>query len=110
MAALFALSGTFEQILTYYAFLDYLFFTMAVAGVLILRRTERALPRPYKAWGYPVTPIIFLVVCIWYLGNTITHRFPETMVGVLLTLSGVPFYLYWTRRRSRAETTSSAQS
>jgi len=97
MASLFALSGSFEQILTYYAFLDYLFFTMAVAGVLILRRTEPNLPRPYKAWGYPVTPLIFLVVCVWYLGNTITHRFSETMVGVLLTLSGVPFYLYWTR-------------
>src|SRR6185503_10448618 len=116
MAALFALSGSFEQILTYYAFLDYLFFTMAVAGVLILRRTEPNLPRPYKAWGYPVTPIIFLVVCVWYLGNTLTHRFAETMVGVVLTLTGVPFYLYWTRRRSgsrgsgsRAESPRSAQ-
>jgi APA family basic amino acid/polyamine antiporter len=99
MAALFALSGSFEQILTYYAFLDYLFFTMAVAGVLILRRTEPNLHRPYKAWGYPITPIMFLVVCVWYLGNTITHRFAETMVGVVLTLSGVPFYLYWTRKR-----------
>src|SRR2546426_1366656 len=102
MAAAFALSGTFEQILTYYAFLDYLFFTMAVAAVLILRRTEPNLPRPYKVWGYPVTPLLFLIVCAWYLGNTITHRFPETMVGVVLTLSGVPFYLYWSRRKAAA--------
>ena len=105
MAAAFALSGSFEQILTYYAFLDYLFFTMAVAGVLILRKTEPQLPRPYKVWGYPLTPLVFLVVCVWYLGNTITHRFGETMVDVALTLSGVPFYLYWTGKN---RTTSSA--
>lgn len=53
MATAFALSGSFEQILTYYAFIDYLFFTLAVAGVMILRRTEPNLPRPYRVWGYP---------------------------------------------------------
>jgi APA family basic amino acid/polyamine antiporter len=99
MAATFAMSGSFEQILTYYAFLDYFFFTMAVGAVLILRRTEPTLPRPYRVWGYPITPLLFLVVCAWYLGNTLYYRTGESLVGILLTLTGLPFYFYWSRRR-----------
>ena len=102
VASAFALSGTFEQILTYYAFVDYAFFSMAVAAVLILRRKLPDLPRPYRVWGYPWPAVVFLSVMAWYLANTLTHRFAESMVGILLTLSGVPFYLYWTKRRARA--------
>ncbi len=101
VASAFALSGTFEQILTYYAFIDYAFFSMAVAAVIILRRKLPDLPRPYRVWGYPWPAIIFLSVMAWYLANTLTHRFAESMVGILLTLSGVPFYLYWTRRQAQ---------
>jgi APA family basic amino acid/polyamine antiporter len=102
MAAAFALSGSFEQILTYYAFIDYFFFTLAVGAVILLRRTEPKLPRPYRVWGFPVTPLLFLVACAWYLGNTLVYRTGESLVGIVLTLTGVPFYLYWTRRRQSA--------
>jgi APA family basic amino acid/polyamine antiporter len=101
MASAFALSGSFEQILTYYAFLDYFFFTLAVGAVMILRRTEPGLKRPYRVWGYPVTPLLFLVVCAWYLGNMLVYRTGESLVGIVLTLSGLPFYLYWARGRAR---------
>jgi APA family basic amino acid/polyamine antiporter len=99
MASAFALSGSFEQIMTYYAFLDYFFFTLAVAAVMILRRTEPDLPRPYRVWGYPFTPLVFLVICAWYLGNTLLYRTSDSLVGILLTLTGLPFYFYWVRRR-----------
>jgi APA family basic amino acid/polyamine antiporter len=102
MAAVFAASGSFAQILTYYAFLDYFFFTLAVGAVLILRRTEPELPRPYRVWGYPFTPILFLLICTWYLGNTLVYRTAESLVGILLTLTGLPFYLHWTRRQRLA--------
>lgn len=102
IAAFFAVSGGFEQILTYYAFIDYAFFTLAVAAVIFLRRKEPNLPRPYRVWGYPITPFIFLIVSVWYLGNTLVHRFAESMVGIGLTLLGIPFYLYWSRRRASA--------
>jgi amino acid transporter len=99
IAAAFAVSGGFEQILTYYAFVDYLFFTMAVAAVLVLRRTEPALARPYRVWGYPLTPLVFIAITGWYLVNTLVQRPTETAVGVALTVAGVPFYLYWARGR-----------
>jgi APA family basic amino acid/polyamine antiporter len=94
-AALLALSGTYQQIVTYAAFPNYLFLSIAVAGLLILRRTEPSLPRPYRVWGYPVTPLVFLVVFGWYLVNSLIHRFDETLVGILLALSGLPAYLAW---------------
>jgi APA family basic amino acid/polyamine antiporter len=99
MASAFAMSGSFSQILTYYAFLDYFFFTLAVGAVMILRRTEPELPRPYRVWGYPFTPVLFLSICTWYLGNTLVYRTAESLVGIGLTLTGFPFYLHWSRRQ-----------
>jgi APA family basic amino acid/polyamine antiporter len=95
IAAAFAVSGSFEQILTYYAFVDYLFFIMAIAAVFVLRRAEPTLHRPYRVWGYPITPLVFIAITGWYLVNTLVQRPAETAVGVALTLAGVPFYLYW---------------
>jgi APA family basic amino acid/polyamine antiporter len=99
IAAIFAWSGSFEQILTYYAFLDFFFFTLAVLGVMILRRTEPGLARPFRVWGYPLTPLLFLGISVWYLANTLIHRTHDSLVGIGLTLSGLPFYWYWTRAR-----------
>jgi len=101
LASLFALSGSFETILTYYAFVDFLFCALAVWSVVMLRRREPDLLRPYRLWGYPVTPLIFAAFSIWYLTNTLIQRPLESAVGIVLTLSGVPFYLYWTRRAAR---------
>jgi hypothetical protein len=50
---------------------------------------------------YPFTPIIFLVVFGWYLGNSVVHQFRDTMVGIVLALSGVPFYFFFRRMKHR---------
>jgi amino acid transporter len=101
-ASVLALSGTYQQIVTYAAFPNYLFLGLAVAGVIILRRTAPNLPRPYRAWGYPVTPLVFLAVLGWYLANSIVYRLEETLIGVLLMLSGLPVYALWRWRQRRA--------
>ena len=106
-AAVLAVSGTYQQIVTYAAFPNYLFLSLAVAGVIILRRTAPELPRPYRVWGYPATPLLFLIVFCWYLVNSLVYRFDETLVGVLLMLSGLPVYAawrLWERRRAQAVT------
>lgn len=100
-ASVLALSGTFAQIITFIAFPNFFFLSLAIAGLIILRRTEPDLPRPYRVWGYPFTPLLFLAVFAWYLANSFIHRFDETMVGVLLTLSGLPVYLLWRWRLAR---------
>lgn len=102
LAAGFALSGTYEQILSYVSFDEYLFLTMAVVGVFILRRRRPNLQRPYRVWGYPFTPFIFVLMCSWYLTNLVIHRFMETLVGIALMLTGLPFYFHWSRTKARA--------
>jgi APA family basic amino acid/polyamine antiporter len=102
VASLFALSGNFERIVNYFAFIDYLFFGLAVAAVIILRRRDPLLPRPFKMWGYPVTPLLFLATTVWYLSEVLVHRFGETMVGIGIMLMGLPFYWYWRDRGPRA--------
>src|SRR5262249_41630313 len=99
LAAGFALSGTYEQILSYVSFDEYLFLVLAVVGVLVLRRKQPNLRRPYKVLGYPVTPFLFISICSLYLTNLLVRRFTETLVGLVLMLAGLPFYFHWSRSK-----------
>jgi basic amino acid/polyamine antiporter, APA family len=100
-ASVLAASGTFAQLITFLAFPNFLFLSLAVAGLIILRRTEPELPRPYRVWGYPVTPLLFLAVFAWYLGNSVVHRFEDTILAILLMVSGVPIYILARRGSDR---------
>jgi basic amino acid/polyamine antiporter, APA family len=97
-AAALALSGSYQQIITYTAFPNYFFLGLGVAALIVLRVREPELDRPFRVPLYPLTPVLFLLVFAWYLVNSLWHSFADTMVGILLTLSGVPFYLYWSRK------------
>lgn len=97
----FALSGTFRQIVTYTAFPNYFFLSLGVVALIVLRVREPELERPYRVWLYPLTPILFLAVFGWYLVNSVVYEFQDTMVGILLALSGLPFYYVWFRHRTR---------
>ncbi|MEW5914918.1 MAG: amino acid permease [Gemmatimonadota bacterium] len=102
VAAAFALSGTFTQILTYTAFVNHTFMSLIVASVFVLRRREPQMERPYRTWGYPVTPLIFLGVSIWYLYGLLRDRLTGSLIGIAIMLLGVPFWLYWrSQRRNR---------
>ncbi len=95
MAAAFAASGSYEDILKYASFVEYLFTCLTVVGLIVLRFRAPDLHRPSRVWGYPFTPLLFLAITTWYLLNTLIHSFKPSLVGILLTLSGLPFYLYW---------------
>jgi APA family basic amino acid/polyamine antiporter len=100
VASAFALSGTFTQILTYTAFVNHSFMSLIVASVFVLRAREPQLARPYRTWGYPVTPLIFLAVSAWYLFGLLRDRLTGSLIGIGIMLLGVPFYLFW-RSRSK---------
>ena len=100
VASAFALSGTFTQILTYTAFVNHSFMSLIVASVFVLRVREPQMERPYRTWGYPVTPVIFLAVSAWYLYGLLHDRLTGSLIGIGIMLLGVPFYLYW-RERTR---------
>ncbi|NOT07907.1 MAG: amino acid permease [Gemmatimonadales bacterium] len=93
-AALLALSGTFNQLLTYVVFVSFLFYAMSCAAVIVLRRREPGLDRPYRAWGYPVTPIVFILFSGYLIGNSLVATPIDSAIGLALLGAGLPVYLY----------------
>lgn len=94
------LTGSFETLVSYAMIAAWFFYGLTVAGVAILRRKYPDRARPYRMWGYPVTPALFVLVALWFVGNTwITQPGPST-VAFLIIASGVPVYFIWRARRA----------
>lgn len=96
-AALYALSGSYRDILAVVAFVNHAFITLAVAAVIVLRMREPDLARPYRVWGYPYTPGLFIAVSILYLVTLLVTKFSLVMIGIAVVAAGVP--VYWWRNR-----------
>lgn len=93
------LSGQFGQLLNLVVFVGWLFYVFVMAGVFVLRRTRPDMERPYKVWGYPVVPLIGIGSGIWLLVNTVITDPKTALMGLGLTLSGLPVYWYLQRRQ-----------
>jgi APA family basic amino acid/polyamine antiporter len=96
--SLLVLSGSFDQLTDMLVFASFIFYGATTLGVFILRYKMPDAPRPYRAWGYPIVPAIFILFCIALVGMTLVSRTREALLGLGLMLSGVPFYLYWNRK------------
>jgi APA family basic amino acid/polyamine antiporter len=94
--------GTFENLISYVVFTDWIFFALAATGVFILRRKRPDAERPYRTLGYPVTPLIFIVISVWFVGNTLLNRPEEAWAGIGFLALGVPVFLYWRRKSAAA--------
>lgn len=103
LSAVLALSGTYQQLITYVVFASWLFYAMSAAAVIRLRHKAPGLARPYRAWGYPVTPIVFIGFATWLVGMTIVETPMESAIGAGIVLAGVPAYWYWARRDEGGE-------
>jgi len=68
------------------------------AAVFTLRRKRPDLPRPYKAWGYPVVPFVFILASLGILLNTLVEKPVEALAGICLTLTGIPVYFFWKKK------------
>ncbi|MGB2630487.1 MAG: amino acid permease [Candidatus Omnitrophota bacterium] len=85
--------GTFAKLIFFTGVLIWFFFGLTGAGVFILRRKYPDIERPFKVWGYPLTPVIFTLTCVWLVVNTVIHHPMSSLLGICLMLSGVPVYL-----------------
>ena len=98
-ASLLVLSGSFDQLTDMLVFVVFFFYGATALGVFVMRIREPDLPRPYKAWGYPVIPALFILFCITLVIITCFTNPREAGIGFLLVLSGIPLYYYWNRRK-----------
>ena len=100
-SSILALSGTYEQLFTYVMFASILF---SVAGGVALFRLRRLMPdhpRPYRTWGYPLVPLIFITGSLAFVMNTLVERPTESLAGLGLLALGLPVYWYWNRANPR---------
>ena len=100
-AAVLAMSGTFEQLLTYVVFTGWAFYALGAASIFYYRRRAPDAPRPFRVPGYPWTPLIFVLVAAAIVLNTVLLHPGQTAIGVALVLLGVPVYWFWRRNARR---------
>jgi APA family basic amino acid/polyamine antiporter len=97
-AALVVFWGTFENLISYVLFVDWIFFGLAGAAVLVLRRRAPDAERPYKVLLYPLTPIVFVAFAAWLVASTLLGQPKQAIAGGALLALGVPAFFAWRRR------------
>jgi APA family basic amino acid/polyamine antiporter len=100
VAVIYAMSGTYDKLLTYVVFASFLFYGLSALAVMVLRKREPDLPRPYRTWGYPVTPVLFIVFAIYLVVDSFVQTPRDSAIGMGIVLLGVPAYYYWKRRET----------
>lgn len=110
--SLLVLSGSFDMLTDMLIFVSYVFYALGVFGIFILRRKMKDVPRPYRVWGYPYVPFVFLIFATFFLFSTVINdiilfangetTIINSLFGVMLTLTGVPLYFYFKRRPQKS--------
>ena len=110
-SSLLVLSGSFDILADMFIFMSWIFYGLVVLGVFILRKKLPDAERHYKAWGYPLIPLIFILFTVLYIGVTLyndianylngTSPIINSVFGLLLTAIGIPLFYYFKRREAR---------
>jgi basic amino acid/polyamine antiporter, APA family len=90
-----ALSGTFDQLTDCLLFASWIFYGLVTSSVFMLRRKLPNADRPYKTFGYPIVPLVFVLVALWLIINTLFTKPVESVVGLALMALGLPLYFYF---------------
>ena len=98
-SALILLSGQYDQLYTCVIFASWILYGMTTAAVIVLRRKRPDMVRPYRTWGYPIVPVLFVVSAISLVLSTLFDSPRESLFGLVLIFLGLPFYYHWKKRR-----------
>ena len=110
VATLLALTGTFEELYSLFVFAVWIFFALTAIALMSLRHKDPNLVRPYRVWGYPWIPLIFLVAAIALTVNLWTERPVRSSFGVLVILAGIPFFYRWRGKKDDSAISNAALS
>lgn len=105
LACILALSGSFDTLTDYVIFGSWIFYALVTASIFVFRKKYPDAIRPYRAFGYPVVPVLFLLVAGWLIINTITTSPKQSFIGIFLILAGLPVYYYLARKREKESAT-----
>jgi APA family basic amino acid/polyamine antiporter len=95
---LLCLSGSYGQLLDYVIFAVLVFYILTIGGLFVLRRTQPDAPRPYRAFGYPVLPALYIAMAAWICVVLLRYKPQYTWPGLILVVLGAPVYLVWKRQ------------
>ncbi|MBN1271088.1 MAG: amino acid permease [Candidatus Aminicenantes bacterium] len=95
--------GTFEDLITYVVFTDWIFFGLTAASIFIFRRRLKNKPRPYKTPGYPFVPFIFISITFLFVANALIEKPKHAWAGLILMVAALPFYVFFKRKKSSRE-------
>ena len=99
-ASVLTVSGTYDTLTDSVVFASCAFYALCAAAVIVFRRREPDLPRPFRAWGYPWLPFVFVAVSAALLANALYATPRQALTGLAIILAGLPFYAWWTRQGS----------
>jgi APA family basic amino acid/polyamine antiporter len=85
-------------LLDYVIFAVLIFYVLTIGGLFVLRRKRPNADRPYRAWGYPVVPVLYIVTALIIMAILILYQTQDTWPGLVIVLLGVPVYWAWSRR------------
>lgn len=100
-SSVLALSGSYDVLTDYAIFALTMFYALTAGAVFVFRRRQPHEKRPYKTWGYPVIPVLFILVNGWLILTTIWNTPKQSGAGLALIVLGLPVYLYWRRHNAR---------
>ena len=95
LAALFALSNSYDKLVGYAVFADWIFFALAGAALIVFRRTRPDAPRPQPVPLYPLVPLLFIAAGVGIVINTFITDWPNARIGALIIAAGVPVFFLW---------------
>jgi basic amino acid/polyamine antiporter, APA family len=96
-SSILLLSGRFDDLIRMVIFSEWIFYAMTAFAVVVLRRRQPLLPRPYRVFAYPVVPLAFVAVALGLLCSTLWAYPRESGIGLGLILAGLPFYFQWSK-------------
>ncbi|MFM2136076.1 MAG: hypothetical protein RL021_1476 [Bacteroidota bacterium] len=101
-ACLLCFSGTYGSLLDYIMFVVMLFYALTIIGLFVLRKKRPDMERPYKAFGYPVLPAIYILLALWVVGVMFLHKMDYCLYGLIIVGVGIPVYYLFKRNNAKS--------